>query len=117
MADTFPMEHQEETDWCWNAVAVSVEHYFHPHSQLTQRSFAVKALNYTGHLHAIFPSNASLNLSAMANEGRIANGFGDKKTGPADVIHSVAEVIGPNAQAVVSLEARRGNIRIDKILD
>lgn len=79
--------------------------------------FAVKALNYTGHLHAIFPSNASLNLSAMANEGRIANGFGNKKTGPADVIHSVAEVIGPNAQAVVSLEARRGNIRIDKILD
>ena len=45
MSDTFPMEHQEETDWCWNAVAVSVEHYFHPRSQLTQRSFAVKALN------------------------------------------------------------------------
>jgi hypothetical protein len=27
----------------------------------------------------------------------------------------VAEVIGSDAQAVVSLEARRGNIRIDKM--
>jgi hypothetical protein len=45
MSDNFPMEHQEETDWCWNAVAVSVEHYFDPRSPLTQSSFAVQALN------------------------------------------------------------------------
>jgi hypothetical protein len=44
MPNTFPMEHQEEPDWCWNAVAVSVEHYFDPHSNLTQPEFAVKAL-------------------------------------------------------------------------
>jgi hypothetical protein len=31
------------------------------------------------------------------------------------MIHSVAEVTGPDAQAVVSLEARRGNIRIDRM--
>ena len=78
---------------------------------------SVKALNLHGHVHAIFPSEASLNLSATAPEGRIANGFGDKKTGPADIVHSIAEVIGPNAQAAVSLEARDGNIRIDKLLD
>lgn len=79
--------------------------------------FAIKALNLRGHVHAIFPGDASLNLSAMAKEGRIANGFGEKKTGPADVVHSIAEVIGPDARASVALEARSGNIRIDRILD
>ena len=79
--------------------------------------FAIKALNHRGHVHAIFPSQASLNLSATATEGRVANGFGNKKTGPGDIVHSIAEVIGPNAQTSVALEARRGNIRIDKVLD
>jgi hypothetical protein len=49
MVHTFPMEKQEEADWCWNAVAVSVEHYFNPQSTLTQEHFAEqvfgKALN------------------------------------------------------------------------
>ena len=76
--------------------------------------FAVKALTTRGSLRAIFPSDASLNLSATATEGRIANGFGDKKTGAGDIIHSVAEVIGTEPRAVVSLESRRDNIRIDK---
>ena len=40
----FPIEHQQEPDWCWDAVAVSVEHYFDPHSPLTQQKFAVEAL-------------------------------------------------------------------------
>jgi Papain-like cysteine protease AvrRpt2 len=44
MTYTFPMEQQEEADWCWNAVAVSVDHYFNPSSQRTQSSFAVEAL-------------------------------------------------------------------------
>ena len=78
--------------------------------------FAVKALNIRGNMHAIFPAEASLNLSATATEGRVANGFGDKKTKPGDVVHSIAEVIGPQAQAAFSLEARRGNIHIDKML-
>jgi hypothetical protein len=78
--------------------------------------FAVKASNTRGNLRAVFPSDASLNLSATALEGRIANGFASTKTTPADIIHSVAEVIGPEAQAAVSLEARRGNIRIDKMV-
>ena len=78
--------------------------------------FAIKALTTRGHLHAIFPSDVSMNLSAVARDGRVANGFGEKKTEPKDVVHSVAEVIGPDARAVVSLEARRGNIRIDKMI-
>jgi hypothetical protein len=78
---------------------------------------AIKALNNSGHVRAVFPADASLNLSAVAKQGRIANGFGEKKTGPADVVHSVAEVIGTNAQAAISLEARDGNIRIEKILE
>jgi hypothetical protein len=77
---------------------------------------AVKALNSRGNIRAIFPGDASLNLSATAAEGRIANGFGKKKTGSGDIIHSVAEVIGPEARTVVSLDARRGNIRIDRML-
>lgn len=79
--------------------------------------FAVKALAVSGNMHAVFPSEASINLSATAPEGRIANGFGAKRTGPADLVRSVAEVIGPGAQAVVSLEARSGNIRIDKMIE
>jgi hypothetical protein len=81
------------------------------------REFAVKALNLRGQLRALFPTDASFNLSATATEGRVANGFGEKKTGPGDVVHSVAEVIGPDARAVLSLEARKGNIRIEKIVE
>lgn len=77
-------------------------------------AFAIKASNTNGNIRAAFPSDAALNLSATATEGRIANAFESKKASPADVIRSLAEVIGADAQAVVSLEARRGNIRIDK---
>jgi hypothetical protein len=79
------------------------------------REFAIKALTNVGSIHATFPGDSSINLSARAPEGRIANGFDSRKTGAGDVIHSVAEVTGPDAAAVVSLEARRGNIRIDKL--
>ena len=77
--------------------------------------FAIKALTTHGGLRAIFPSDASINLSATALEGKIANGFGTSKTSPGEVVHSVAEVIGSDARTVVSLEARGGNIRIDKM--
>jgi hypothetical protein len=78
--------------------------------------FAVKAFNTRGNIRAAFPSDASINLSATASQGRIANGFDSKKTTPADTIHSLAEVIGPEAQTVVSLDARRGNIQIEKMI-
>jgi hypothetical protein len=77
--------------------------------------FAIKAFNTRGNIRAAFPSDASFNLSATATEGRIANGFDSKKIDSGDVVHSVAEVIGPEAETVVSLEARRGNIRIDRM--
>ncbi|HEX4639904.1 MAG TPA: hypothetical protein VH252_00870 [Chthoniobacterales bacterium] len=75
---------------------------------------AIKASSARGNIRAIFPSDAALNLSAVAAEGKVANGFQSNKAGTAGVVHSVAEVIGSEAEAVVSLEARRGNIRIDK---
>ena len=78
--------------------------------------FAIKAFNTRGNIRAIFPGDSSLNLSAAALEGRVANGFAPKKPSSGELIHSVAEVIGQDAQAVVSLEARRGNIRIDKLV-
>jgi hypothetical protein len=77
--------------------------------------FSIKAFSTRGNIRAFFPGDASLNLSATSVEGRIANGFASTKANAAAVIHSVAEVIGPDAQAAVSLEARRGNIRIDKM--
>jgi Papain-like cysteine protease AvrRpt2 len=40
----FPIEQQLESYWCWDAVTVSVEHYFNASSQLTQQEFAVQAL-------------------------------------------------------------------------
>lgn len=76
--------------------------------------FAVKVASTRGNIRAILPSDVALNLSATASEGRIANGFAAAKTSSADVIHSIAEVIGSDAQTVVSLQAGRGNIRIDK---
>jgi hypothetical protein len=76
--------------------------------------FAVKALTLRGGLRAVFPSDASFNLNATATEGRIANAFGAKKTGTGDIIHSVAQVIGTEPRAAVSLESRRDNIRIDR---
>jgi hypothetical protein len=79
------------------------------------REFAIKAASDRANLRATFPSDASLNLSATATEGRIANGFASTNAKASDVVHSVAEVIGSDAQTVVSLQARRGNIRIDKM--
>ncbi len=40
MAYVFPMEHQEESNWCWAAVTVSVEHYFKPGSPRRQADLA-----------------------------------------------------------------------------
>ena len=78
--------------------------------------FAIKAFNSRGNIRAVFPTDASLNLSATAAEGRIANAFDSSKTPSADVIHSIAEVVGPEAETVVSLDARRGNVRIEKLI-
>ncbi len=39
----FPMEQQHETNWCWDAVSVSLEHYFNPESTLTQEQFGWRA--------------------------------------------------------------------------
>jgi len=76
--------------------------------------FSVKASSTRGNVRAILPSDASVSLNATALEGRVANGFEEKKAGSGDVIHSVATVIGTEADAAISLEAGRGNIRIDK---
>jgi hypothetical protein len=77
-------------------------------------SFSVKAASARGNVRAIFPSDASVSLNATALEGRIANGFDTNKTSAGDVIHSIATVIGTDAGAAISLEAARGNIRIEK---
>lgn len=76
--------------------------------------FSVKASSTHGNVRALLPSDASVSLNATALEGRVTNFFEAKKTSPGDVIHSVATVIGPNAEAAISLEAGRGNIRIEK---
>ena len=75
--------------------------------------FSVKASSTRGNMRAILPSDAAVTLNATALEGRIWNGF-DPKVRDGDVIHSVATVIGADAETTISLEARRGNIRIEK---
>jgi hypothetical protein len=77
--------------------------------------FSVKASSTRGNVRAILPSDVSVSLNATALEGRVANGFETTKTNSGDVIHSVATVIGPEAEAAISLEASRGNIWIEKI--
>jgi hypothetical protein len=79
------------------------------------QKFSVKASSARGNVRASLPGDAALSLSATALEGRVANGFDSKKTSGGDVIHSVATVIGPDAETAISLEAGRGNIRIDKV--
>jgi Papain-like cysteine protease AvrRpt2 len=39
------MQHQQETEWCWDAVSVSIDHYFNTNSPLTQPAFATHELN------------------------------------------------------------------------
>jgi len=77
--------------------------------------FSVKAASTRGNVRAILPSDCSISLNATALQGRIANGFAEKKSSPGDIIHSISAVIGPEAEAAISLEAGRGNIRIDKM--
>jgi hypothetical protein len=79
------------------------------------QTFSVKASNTRGNIRAILPSDASISLNATALEGRVANSFEEKKSGAGDVIHSVATVIGSEGEAAISLEAGRGNIRIEKM--
>ncbi len=76
--------------------------------------FSVKASNTRGNVHAILPSDASISLNATALKGRVANSFDATKTSSGGVIHSVSTVIGTDGDAAISLEAGRGNIRIDK---
>jgi hypothetical protein len=77
-------------------------------------TFSIKALSARGNMRAILPSDAAVNLNATAREGRIWNGF-DPKARAGDLIHSVATVIGGDAETAISLEASRGNIRIEQI--
>jgi hypothetical protein len=77
--------------------------------------FSVKASSTRGNVRAILPSDVSVSLNATAPEGRVANGFKTTNSNSGDVIHSVATVIGPEAEAAISLEASRGNIWIEKI--
>jgi hypothetical protein len=77
-------------------------------------SFSIKASSTRGNVRAILPSDASVSLNATALEGRVANAFDAKKANSGDIVHSIATVIGTEAGAAISLEAARGNIRIDK---
>jgi hypothetical protein len=76
--------------------------------------FSVKANSTRGHVRAVLPYYTSVNLNATA-AGRIANEFDENKTDSGDIVHSISTVIGPKAEATISLEASRGNVRIEKI--
>jgi hypothetical protein len=78
------------------------------------QNFSIKASSTRGNVRAILPGDASISLSATALEGRVVNGFEPKKPSSGDVVHSIATVIGADAGAAISMEAARGNIRIDK---
>ena len=78
------------------------------------RNFSIKAASTRGNLRALLPSDASVSLNATALEGRVANGFETRKASPRDTVHSVSTVLGNGTGAAISLEARRGNIRIEK---
>jgi hypothetical protein len=76
--------------------------------------FRAKAANIRGNLRVVLPSDASLSLNATAAEGRIANGFETKTASPSEVVHSISTVLGTDGEAAISLDAGRGNIRIEK---
>ena len=78
------------------------------------QKFTVNGSSARGIVRVILPSDASVTLNATAEEGRIINAFGDKKTGPTDTIRSLNTVIGSQADAVIELKAARGDIWIDK---
>ena len=76
--------------------------------------FSVKASSTRGSVRAILPGDSSVILNATAFEGRIANSFDTQKDAATGVVHSVNTVIGSDAEAVIELNAARGNIRIEK---
>lgn len=43
----FTMQHQEQTQWCWAATAVSVAHYYQPNSSWTQCEMVNQELGQT----------------------------------------------------------------------
>lgn len=43
----YPLEQQQEPDWCWAAVAVSAQTYFDPNLRLTQPAFAEEVFDVT----------------------------------------------------------------------
>ena len=51
----FPIEQQEQTEWCWAAVSATADHYFIPGSTLTQCEIASKEFS---------PTNCCLNPGA-----------------------------------------------------
>jgi hypothetical protein len=44
MPTQFPIQKQDQSEWCWAAVALSIEKYFNSKATLTQREIAQKVL-------------------------------------------------------------------------
>jgi hypothetical protein len=55
----FKMYKQEQSEWCWAAVAVSVEKYFNPHSEITQCEIATKVFKADKDLKDKIPKSDS----------------------------------------------------------
>jgi hypothetical protein len=76
----FPMEQQQETDWCWDAVAVSVQTYFNSDPQLTQAAFAEEVFDVTSPAQANQPfylQNALARLGKLSENPQGALSFED----------------------------------------
>ena len=72
----FPMEQQQEQEWCWNAIAVSTEHYFKPNSTLTQKALAEQEL--VGDLdQPFFVQDALKDLGLLSGSTRTSLSFAD----------------------------------------
>ena len=65
----FPIEQQQETYWCWNAVSVSLNNYFTPTPPLTQDAFAVTALKV-----ALADADQPYYLSLALTDLKLLNG-------------------------------------------
>jgi len=71
----FPMQKQQEPDWCWDAVAVSVARYFDPKTKWTQATLAEHVLDVTSVAQADQPFYLQNALESMGKLSENPQGF------------------------------------------
>jgi Putative adhesin len=76
------------------------------------RKFSAEAEIADGNAFAIIPGDASFHLIAEAANGKIGNDFAEKEQRNGSSTNKIDMMVGPSAQATISVRALDGNVKI-----